>query len=324
LRTFTFTLLLVGKGKCSHVTHSIKYILTGSSGIRNLPEFVGVAMVNEVQVGYCDSNIKRAEFRPDWIKKMKVDDPQHHLSFRDLLENLKQRLNQTGGVHTFQKMYGCEWDDETEEVKSFDQFGYDGEDFVAFNWKAETWTNVNQWNLDNEKIHIKNFLTRVCFVWLKKYLDHGRSFLQRTDLPSVSLLQKTPSSQVTCHATGFYPDRADLFWRKDGEELHEDVDKGEILPNHDGTFQWSVVLKLSSIKPKDWRRYNCVFQMSGVKDDIIIKLDKTVIKTNRDHLKYSSAAALVVAFILVVLNGILVRKNSEGERPKSMDLLYFI
>ena len=97
----------------------------------------------------------------------------------------------------------------------------------------------------------------------------------------MSLLQKTPSSPVCCHATGFYPDRATLFWRKDGEDLHEEVDLGEILPNHDGSFQMSADLNLSSVTPEDWRRYDCVFRLSGVKDDIVTRLDKVVIKTNR-------------------------------------------
>ena len=100
------------------------------------------------------------------------------------------------------------------------------------------------------------------------------------ELPSVSLLQKTPSSPVSCLATGFYPHRASLVWRKDGEELHEEVDHGEILPNHDGTFQMSVDLNLSSVTPEDWTRYDCVFQLSGVNEDIITRLDKAVIKTN--------------------------------------------
>uniref|UniRef100_A0A8C9X825 Ig-like domain-containing protein n=1 Tax=Sander lucioperca TaxID=283035 RepID=A0A8C9X825_SANLU len=98
---------------------------------------------------------------------------------------------------------------------------------------------------------------------------------------TLSLLQKSPSSPVSCNATGFYPDRAMMFWRKDGEELHEDVDLGEILPNHDGSFQMSVDLDLSSVPAEDWRRYDCVFQLSGVEDDIISKLDKAVIRTNR-------------------------------------------
>ena len=58
------------------------------------------------------------------------------------------------------------------------------------------------------------------------------------------------------------------------------MDHGEILPNHDGTFQMSVDLKLSSVTPEDWTRYDCVFQLSGVKEDIITKLEKDRIRTN--------------------------------------------
>uniref|UniRef100_A0A3Q3E4F8 Immunoglobulin C1-set domain-containing protein n=1 Tax=Labrus bergylta TaxID=56723 RepID=A0A3Q3E4F8_9LABR len=75
----------------------------------------------------------------------------------------------------------------------------------------------------------------------------------------------------------FYPNRVMMFWRKDGEELHEDVDKGEILPNHDGSFQISADLQLPS---DDWGKYDCVFHLSGVKEDIVTKLDKREIKTN--------------------------------------------
>ncbi|CAI5691585.1 unnamed protein product [Oreochromis niloticus] len=102
----------------------------------------------------------------------------------------------------------------------------------------------------------------------------------RTVLPSVSLLQKTPSSVVSCHATGFYPDRAEMIWRKDGEETHEGVEIGEILINNDGTFQMSVNLDLRSVPDEDWRRYDCVFQFSGINENVTTTLDKTVIRTN--------------------------------------------
>ena len=87
------------------------------------------------------------------------------------------------------------------------------------------------------------------------------------------------------------------------------MDHGEILPNHDGTFQMSVDLDLSSVTPGDWRRYECVFQLSGVKDDIVTKLDKDVIRTNEGkteirgdeggkHLFHSDSPALF-AFLCV-------------------------
>uniref|UniRef100_A0A3B4HCQ4 Ig-like domain-containing protein n=1 Tax=Pundamilia nyererei TaxID=303518 RepID=A0A3B4HCQ4_9CICH len=97
----------------------------------------------------------------------------------------------------------------------------------------------------------------------------------------LSLLQKTPSSPVSCHATGFYPDRAMMFWSKDGEELHEGVDHREILPNNDETFQLSVDLNVSSVTPEDWRRYDCVFQLSDDEHNLTItKLNKAAIRSN--------------------------------------------
>ncbi|XP_035799999.1 major histocompatibility complex class I-related gene protein-like isoform X4 [Amphiprion ocellaris] len=141
-------------------------------------------------------------------------------------------------------------------------------------------------------------------------------FNQTGELPSVSLLQKTPSSPVTCLATGFYPHRADLFWRKNGEELHEDVDKGEILPNHDGTFQMSVDLNISSIAPEDWEKYDCVFQLSGVKDVLVTKLDKRKILSNKGSSGFPVAAVGVIGglFVLAVcITAVLIcRRKYNG------------
>ncbi|XP_038581692.1 major histocompatibility complex class I-related gene protein-like [Micropterus salmoides] len=312
------------------VKHSLKYFLTATSGIPNFPEFVGAAMVDDVQVGYCDSNIKKAEPKQDWMKILIKDDPQHlewyalkcsgnQQVFRANIDSLKQRLNHTEGAHILQRMNGCEWDDETGEVIGFNQYGYDGEDFIALDLQTLTWTApkpqafITKLKWDTEKARLeynKNYYIHKCPDWLKKYVHYGRSFLQKTELPSVSLLQKTPSSPVSCHATGFYPDRAMMFWRKDGEELHEDVDHGEILHNNDGSFQMSVDLKLSSDTPEDWRRYDCVFQLSGVKDDIVTKLDKTKIRTNWASPAGFPAGAVTGAIVgLLLLTAVCIAGN---------------
>ncbi|XP_067334638.1 major histocompatibility complex class I-related gene protein-like isoform X1 [Channa argus] len=298
MKSMELVLLLVFLPLTQSVKHSLLYFLTTSPGVQTFPEFVAVSVVDGVQVGYCDSDIKTAEPRQDWVKKLVEDDPQQkqwhiqtciraHQDLKALLETLKQQLDPTGGVHVLQEMSGCKWDSETKEVDGYEQYSYDGEDVITLNLKAQTWLFSElavrlkpTWDKDkNRLLHSNTVLSNICPEWLKKYLDYGNSSLQRTVRPSVSLLQKSPSSPVSCHATGFYPDRATMFWRKDGQELHEDADHGEILPNHDGTFQMRVDLKLSSVKPEDWRKYDCVFNLSGV-EDIITKLDKAVIRTN--------------------------------------------
>ncbi|XP_068613751.1 major histocompatibility complex class I-related gene protein-like, partial [Brachionichthys hirsutus] len=324
---------------------SLKYFQTASSGVSNFPEFVSVGLIDDVQMYHYDSKTKRAEPTQDWMDKVTAEDPEYwteetrnNVWYQELykfnMETLKKRFNQSEGVHIIQRLSGCEWDDETGEVTGFNQYGYNGEDFIVLDLKTETWIapspqaviTKHRWDHDRAKMEYKKYyLTQECPEWGRKYLEYGRSSLLRTELPSVFLLQKTPSSPVSCFATGFYPDRAALFWRKDGEELHEEVEHGEILPNHNGTFQMSVDLNLSSAAAEDWRRYDCVFQLFGVKDDLVTRLDKGKIWTNWEEPTNVNAIIIIVitAAVVLVLTaavGFKLYKQRAGKpRPPSED-----
>ncbi|XP_025758223.1 class I histocompatibility antigen, F10 alpha chain isoform X3 [Oreochromis niloticus] len=336
MKAFIFVFLLGIQGAAA-VTHSLKYFLTGSSQVPNFPEFVVVGMVDDVQIDYYDSNTEKAEPKQDWIARN--TDQQYweretancwgsQQAFKANIDTAKQRFNQTGGVHIVQRMYGCEWDDDTGEVNGYRQDGYDGEDFISFDLKTETWVapvqqavmTKTKWDSNKATItQYKNYLTQICPEWLKKYVNYGRSSLMKTVRPSVSLLQKSSSSSVTCHATGFYPNRAEMVWKKDGVELHEGVDKGEILTNNDGTFQMSVDLDVSSVKPEDWHRYRCVFQLSGVNEDIVIKLDKSEIRTNEGS-SFSLIIPVVVAVVVlaaIAVIAFIIYKKRTDKRPPS-------
>ncbi len=91
--------------------HSLKLFTTATSGVQNLPEFLIVAMVDEVLLGYCDSNVA-AEPKQEWARKFTKDNPQQQewyvmgcisdqQYFRNSLSSFKQRLNQTEGTVYF-------------------------------------------------------------------------------------------------------------------------------------------------------------------------------------------------------------------------------
>ncbi|KAI3358866.1 hypothetical protein L3Q82_015260 [Scortum barcoo] len=105
-------LLLLFCQVVSPVTHSLKTFFTGSTGVPNLPEFVGVVMVDEIEVVYCDSNKMRAEPKQDWMEKVIEDDPTHidrHTKecqedqsfFSSFIKILMQSFDQTGGEFIF-------------------------------------------------------------------------------------------------------------------------------------------------------------------------------------------------------------------------------
>uniref|UniRef100_A0A8C2WP57 Ig-like domain-containing protein n=1 Tax=Cyclopterus lumpus TaxID=8103 RepID=A0A8C2WP57_CYCLU len=332
----TITLLLL------ILTHSLKYFETASSGVPNFPEFVYVGLVDELPISHYDSKTRRAEPKQDWMRRVTEQDPQYwkretekslniQQIYKGNIETAKQRFNETGGVHIFQRMYGCEWDDETGEVKGYQQYGFDGEDFLSYDHETESyiaprqqavitqqrWNNNKAWMENN-----KHYFTEECPEFLKKYVNYGRSSLMRT-ASSVSLLQKTPSSPVCCHATGLLPDHSHTVLEERWERsCTEDVDPGEILPNHDGSFQMSVDLKLSSVPAEDWRRYECVFQLSGVKDIIVTPLEEAVIRTNRGE----SSDTTIITIIIIGprcggssgcrCGGEWLTKKRTGERPK--------
>ncbi|XP_033182126.1 major histocompatibility complex class I-related gene protein-like isoform X2 [Anabas testudineus] len=320
--------------------HTLRYTLTAASGIPNLPEFVAVALVDNVEIGYCDSHRINPEPKTDWSKKgvelypnvldwytYKCERNQRLIKMR--IESLKKHFICSTGACVFQRMNGCDWDDQTADTSGFNRYGCNGEDFITFDLKTLTWVGQTsqadiikqEWDRDTRRIRFwNNTLTYECLHSLKEYVAFGKSSLQRTDPPSVSLLQKTPSSPVSCHATGFYPDRASMFWRKDGEEIHEDVDHGEILPNHDGTFQMRVDLNISSVKPEDWSRYDCVFQFSDVKKDVITKLDKAEIRTNwvppSDFLVAAVTGGVVgLLLLLVCITGLFIWRKNDNRIP---------
>ncbi|XP_072561926.1 class I histocompatibility antigen, F10 alpha chain-like [Paramormyrops kingsleyae] len=331
-KALLFALILFGIDCIFAVTHSLQYVYSGSSGIPNFPEFMTVGLVDGEPFTHYDSNIRREVPRQDWVTK--AVDPDYwnrntqiymgtEQNFKANIEIAKQRFNQTGGIHTFQRMYGCEWDDQTGTTGGYDQFGYDGSDFIILDFKTmscvapvmQAVPTKQKWDRDRAFLEGQNgYLTQTCIEWLKKYVSYGKSTLEKTVRPEVSLRQKDPSSPVTCRATGFFPKGIVVTWQKDGVDMHSDVEVGETLPNGDGTFQISSKL---AVKPEDWKTnsYSCVVQHKSSKDDIAVLLEEKNIRTNQGGLPWGiiiGCVAAALALVAVAVGVVLWRRSRTG------------
>ncbi|KAL1252033.1 hypothetical protein QQF64_019829 [Cirrhinus molitorella] len=291
-------------------------VMTTYTGIRGqnfliIPEFSAVTTLDGQQIDYYDSITETLVPKQDWMKfvseELWKEDTEirkrMHQIYKKNIPILMERFNQTDGVHTYQRMYGCEWDDETEDSDGFDQYSYDGEDFIMLDMQngryiasiQQAVPTVKKWNNDQAHLEaLQQYYEYECVYWLKFFLKSRKADLKRA--PEVSLLQKDPSSPVVCHATGFYPSAVTITWVRNGQEHDEDVNLEETLPNVDGTFQKTSTL---SIQPDEWKNnyYVCVVEHKG--KTIRKILTESEIKNN-DSKSQGSYGIMFVCLVITV------------------------
>ncbi|XP_017307195.1 BOLA class I histocompatibility antigen, alpha chain BL3-7 [Ictalurus punctatus] len=317
-------------------THALQYLNTAvTPGVK----FTAVGLVDGEQFVYYDINIRISE----WMKKAEDDDPdywqketEHVKDQQDSLQNIMTRVmksfNQPEGVHTLQRIYGCERDDDG-TTRGYDVYGYDGEHFISLDLKTGTWTAyndeaeifINEWDpTGDEAKHWKDFLEKDCIDQLQKVLNDGKETLERKIPPTASVFQKHSSPEVVCHATGFFPKTVMITWQKDGEDVHEDVELRETLPNQDGSFQKRSILTVSA-EDLQKHNYTCVIQHSSLEKEIVLPVSERQILRGGGSGGGSGGAPIgiivgVVAALVVVFVGIVVwkKKKNSGEGEKNI------
>ncbi|XP_046698326.1 class I histocompatibility antigen, Gogo-A*0201 alpha chain-like [Silurus meridionalis] len=265
-------------------------IFSQTSAGTHFPEFIAVGLVDGEQFVYYDSNIRKMIPKTQWIKNLEADywDGETQLTqvnqedLHHLLLTVIKDMNHTKGVHTVQRMYGCEGDDDG-TVRGYDQYGYNGENFIHLDLNTGSWTAANDeaeifkrhWIFtDAEVKHRKYYLQMECIKYLRKFVAYRKNTLERKDLPETSVFQKRSfPPEVVCHATGFYPKALLISWQEDGQNVLEDVELRETLPNQDGSFQKRSILKVSAEELQK-HTYTCVIEHSSLEKDLVLPVSE--------------------------------------------------
>ncbi|XP_047674228.1 class I histocompatibility antigen, Gogo-B*0103 alpha chain-like isoform X2 [Tachysurus fulvidraco] len=291
-------------------------------------------------------------YKTEWIK-ITADDKDywnrqtehHRYQLQNTVDTVMKSLNQTEGDHTLQWMFGCGLDNGT--VRGYSQYRYDGEDFISLylNWCQElgcrTWTAanekaeifINKWDPKGEKARYwMDYLQFNCIDQLQKFVNHSRETLERKVHSEMSVFQKhSPSPEVMCHATGFFPKAVMISWRKDGEDVHDNVEHRVSLINQDGSFQKRSFLNVSA-EDLQKHNYTCVIQHSSLEKELVLNVNKQS-NTNGSGSDGGSdegsgggsgrgnigiiVAAVVTLLVLVAVVGVFIwkKRSSGAENP---------
>ncbi|XP_058862819.1 major histocompatibility complex class I-related gene protein-like isoform X2 [Acipenser ruthenus] len=312
-------------------THSLRCFGVATSEGSELPEYVHVDMVDDVQLSYYDSTMEKPVLQQDWLNNTmghEFWDRQtwYILSDHDIikrsLRNAIQHFNHTG-VHTYQGIGGCELDDDGTR-RAYWYHAYDGKDFISLDVKTLTWVaSVPQAVYYKSKQEADAALQQIlfhyyrqeCFQTLKGYIQYGMKTLQRKVRPEVMLIQrkarKSAGMDVICHVTGFYPREVEVNWIRDGDHvLEEGVWSGEVLPNGDTTYQ---LRKTLTVSPEDQKKhsYSCQVDHASLDEKMDVKW---VPEAGLNMWLVAGGVLAALGLIAMIIGALIWRKRASGVR----------
>ncbi|XP_034380641.1 class I histocompatibility antigen, Non-RT1.A alpha-1 chain-like isoform X2 [Arvicanthis niloticus] len=301
-------------------SHSLRYFETAVSrpGLGE-PWFISVGYVDDTEFVRFDSDAEnpRMEPRARWMEQegreyweqqtqiAKSNEQGYRVDLRTLLRYYNQS---EGGSHTIQQMYGCDVGSDGSLLRGYEQYAYDGLDYIALNEDLETWTAADmaaqitrrKWEQGGAAEIHRAYLEGRCVEWLRRYLELGKETLLRTDPPKAHVnLHPRSEGEVTlrCWALGFYPADITLTWQLNGEDLTQDMELVETRPTGDGTFQkWaSVVVPLGKEQ-----NYTCYVQHEGLPEPLTLRWEPP------PSTPPSTDSNMVIIAVLIVLGAVAI------------------
>ncbi|XP_031426000.1 major histocompatibility complex class I-related gene protein-like isoform X2 [Clupea harengus] len=330
----TLICLLLFVLKTDAGSHSLLVFATFIIGDTPFPEFSAVVMLDDVQLGYYDSNVRVFILRglksePEDVTLQEdagVVFGHVNRGMKYRASHLKQRFNHTGGVHVQQRITGCELleDDQPGPMAIKDAFNGQSGDQLSFTNDQHSFWSQWQWPAMWDKLQLgqvkwlyENLYHPICLRTLRTNLKKQKNRVMRKVQPRVRLLQKTlPDSggaKVTCLATGFYPRHINLTLLRDGQPVSDhQITGGELLPNGDETYQMRKSLEVSAEELQK-HLFTCTAEHLSMDNKINVNIDT---KPELDDLTSVITVIVVVigACLIVLAAAIYLMWQRKGSR----------
>ncbi|XP_026111866.1 zinc-alpha-2-glycoprotein-like isoform X2 [Carassius auratus] len=324
LFVFLFFLFDCFLGDAHQEDHYLHFKFTALSKADTLPEFSAVAIADDQQIKHY-SNEER-----DWI--LTADDwispPEAPPDSRDwFLHQLNSLSNCTDfqrfEPHVLQRVIGCELEKSPEgtvSLRTFDEYGFDGEDFMSFDSDTQQWIEKNpkatetkkEWDQQTGRNKFLKYFLKTCTDWISTFNNSKKS---KPDVHTT--LRKASNDQnkqvLTCLTTGFYPRDIEMDIRFNKTVLKDQRSSG-IRPNDDGSFQMRSSVKING---SNEGIYDCYVNHSSLTEPVSV--ERVVKCTDWEESKWPGKKVVVVAVVVVVLLLVLLivlqcykRRRSDG------------
>ncbi|XP_035379578.1 zinc-alpha-2-glycoprotein-like isoform X1 [Electrophorus electricus] len=330
------------------ISHSLMYIyMELSKNLSSLGffEFISLGLLDNRQIYYYDSTSQVQVPKPDWVQAGLPDYTEELQNYRGWFRHQSDVLGNCtwpcSDLHVLQRRYGCEvqkhQNGSIDLLRTFDEYGYDGEDFITFDpqamqWKAEVpKAQMTKMIWDNDKgriLDIRIYLENECVDILNKSLMFRKGKNKTNALVDVYIFAKRAVSDpgkltLTCLTTGFYPKKMMMSVRKYRTSLPEVlIMSSEVRPNDDDTYQLRKSVDILESEKAD---YDCYVTHSSLTEPVITKWDGKCNDCSGEKIQSAiiggvfgvllTLAVVGVIICIVIRTGVIVDKNwSKGPR----------
>ncbi|KAM6910508.1 BOLA class I histocompatibility antigen, alpha chain BL3-6-like [Xenentodon cancila] len=325
--------------------HSLWALATYISGSTPFPEFSVVLMLDDIQVGYYDSESDRMRrIGGAGEKEAELGLGQNAVFIlQAMLQDMRKRLNvlrdelnlTAAGVYVHQRLTGCEvrQDGQPELIMFRDGANGQDTDGLQYNMTHFLYAAVEsstgrqlQWDALKQsymQMIYSNIYLPFCVQTLQHLLEREKHLVMRRVRPRLRLMSQplVGGAQITCLATDFYPRHINLTLLRDGEPVDEDkMTVGSVLPNGNGLYQLRKTLTIDEEELQSKHKYTCAASHLSLDNRLDVSWRTESFRSYRVHV-ISAPVILMVAAILLLVALMMKMRRRSGSEDISMETL---
>ncbi|XP_056307292.1 class I histocompatibility antigen, F10 alpha chain-like [Danio aesculapii] len=264
-------------------SHSLLFLATHIDGETPFPAFSVVLMLDDITVGYYNSETKMFIPRGNTTNEDEEVNFMNYYQkeYSNILERFREMSkNTTEGPVVHQLLSLCVLSDKDNVGQVITKIAFEGSTTYEMHFSGDAMTfhgmeKESTVHLELYKwFHVMEYNRgkQILNSYLKKRATQGK----RRVKPRVRLIQKASDSggfRVSCLATGFYPRHINLTLLRDGQPVSDhELTGGDLLPNGDGTYQMRKSLEIRA-EEREKHKYTCSTTHLSLDNKLIVTLD---------------------------------------------------